>query len=285
VAHLDALLPLLEPHHELFVVALPGHVEGFQFGDGVEFSIEAVIDALERSLDSAELERPHLVGSSLGGWAAFQLAARGRAKSVVGLAPAGGWETGSKLGKRVIRFFANNYRLLRIGGPRADLIASRPRLRALALRDVVAHPGKLPAASAAQMIRGAYECPVYRTALASARREGLGDLPGPIPEDVPVRIAWGTRDRILRWPAYSERFRTPIPHAEWIELAGLGHLPMWDDPELTARTILDFTQRVDAVTRASAPAAWAFAESMFRRARYRDPRRKDSIPGGDADAN
>jgi pimeloyl-ACP methyl ester carboxylesterase len=41
-------------------------------------------------MDEAGIGRAHLVGNSLGGFVALQLAARGRAESVVALAPAGG---------------------------------------------------------------------------------------------------------------------------------------------------------------------------------------------------
>jgi pimeloyl-ACP methyl ester carboxylesterase len=235
------VVPALEREHEVFVPALPGHVGGYEFTEDAQFSIAACIDALERDLDAVGIDRAHMVGNSLGGWAALHLAARGRALSVVGISPAGGWKHGSREGKRVARFFGRNYRMLRIGGPRARLIASRPRLKALAMRDIAARPAQIPAEAALQYIRGAYECPAYLRALKLSREEGLGDLPGPIPDDLPVRIAWGSRDRILRWPAYAERFHRLVPNADWVELEGLGHVPMWDDRELVARTILDFT--------------------------------------------
>ena len=34
-----------------------------------------------------------------------------------------------------------------------------------------------------------------------------------------------------------------LPDAEWVELRGLGHMPMSDDPELVARTITRFVAR------------------------------------------
>ena len=45
-------------------------------------------------MDDAGFETAHIVGNSLGGYLALQLAARGRARSVVALAPAGGWAQG-----------------------------------------------------------------------------------------------------------------------------------------------------------------------------------------------
>jgi pimeloyl-ACP methyl ester carboxylesterase len=60
----------------------------------------------------------------------------------------------------------------------------------------------------------------------------------------PVLLAWGSRDRIIPSPRYSQRLRNLLPIAEWIEFPGLGHLPMSDDAELVARTIAQFVSRV-----------------------------------------
>ena len=57
-------------------------------------------------------------------------------------------------------------------------------------------------------------------------------------------LAWGTRDRLIPSPRYSQRLRNLLPNAEWIELPGLGHVPMFDDPQLVARTIAEFVGRV-----------------------------------------
>lgn len=59
-----------------------------------------------------------------------------------------------------------------------------------------------------------------------------GDVP-----DVPVTIAWGTHDRILL-PRQAARAHLQIPEARMIPLYGCGHVPMNDDPDLVARTIL-----------------------------------------------
>jgi pimeloyl-ACP methyl ester carboxylesterase len=73
----------------------------------------------------------------------------------------------------------------------------------------------------------------------------LRDGPPPTFDGVacPVLLAWGTRDRILPSPRYSKRLRELLPSAEWVELRGLGHVPMSDEPELVARTIGEFTAR------------------------------------------
>jgi pimeloyl-ACP methyl ester carboxylesterase len=60
----------------------------------------------------------------------------------------------------------------------------------------------------------------------------------------PVRIVWGTADRLLPWPLAAARFRHDwLPHADWVELEGVGHCPQLDVPLETAELILGFTVR------------------------------------------
>ena len=49
--------------------------------------------------------------------------------------------------------------------------------------------------------------------------------------DCPVRVVWGTADRILEWPRAALRFRDDwLPGADWVELDGVGHCPQLDVP-------------------------------------------------------
>jgi pimeloyl-ACP methyl ester carboxylesterase len=59
---------------------------------------------------------------------------------------------------------------------------------------------------------------------------------------VPVRIAYGTLDFMLG-ALTAPRFAAAISGSELIPLPGLGHVPMLDDPDLVATTILDLTTR------------------------------------------
>jgi pimeloyl-ACP methyl ester carboxylesterase len=57
-----------------------------------------------------------------------------------------------------------------------------------------------------------------------------------------VRIVWGTADRLLPWPSTAARFRDDwLPHADWLELEGVGHCPQLDVPLEAAQLILGFT--------------------------------------------
>jgi pimeloyl-ACP methyl ester carboxylesterase len=58
-----------------------------------------------------------------------------------------------------------------------------------------------------------------------------------------VLLAFPERDLILPRRRYGRRLVEQLPHAEVVDLPGVGHGAMVDDPELVARTILDFTRR------------------------------------------
>ncbi len=243
------LLPALEARHDVLCVTLAGHLGGEELPPGAATSKGAIADVVERGMDAAGFETAHLVGNSLGGWVALELASRGRARSVVGISPAGGWEPHGGEERRIYRLFWRNYWGLRLGGERVERLVARPRFRTLALAEIVARPRRVPPAAARDMLHGAANCAVYMEALNELR---AGDFPPELGQiDCPVRIAWGTRDRVLPLAHCRDRFRQLVPEAEYVDLDGLGHVPMWDDPELVARTILDFTARTETGARAA----------------------------------
>ena len=236
----EPVAPLLAERFELHVVTLVGHCGGPSLPDGVQASASAIADDLERQMDELGLETAHLCGNSLGGWMALELASRGRARSVVALAPAGGWEQGSREEKRLARLFKRQYRMTRFAGPRAERFVRRPGMRRFAMRDACVHGDRFTAEQAAAIIRGSYDCPIYLDFIEAAQRDGP---PTFVPADVPVRIVWGTRDRILPHGRYSQKVRDQLPAAEYVELDGLGHVPMVDDPEAIARMVAEVTAR------------------------------------------
>jgi len=247
----------LEEHHDVLAPTLLGHAGGPQYLAGSPATPAAIADALEREMDAAGFERAHLVGNSLGGWLALELASRGRALSTVALAPAGGWHHGGAETRRLGRLFRRNHRMIELMGNGGVSLLRRPRFRALALRDIAVRPSAVPAGLAVEMAESAAACAIYMPLLEELTSMGFGDLAA---IETPVQIAWGTRDRILPWPGYAERFRQLVPEAHWIELEGIGHCPMLDDAPLTVSTILELTQRVDAA-RSAPEAAGAAASS------------------------
>lgn len=236
------VLPALEQHHDVLAPSLLGHWGGPEYVAGSPATTAAMADALERDLDAAGVERAHLVGTSLGGWLALELAARGRAVSTTALAPAGGFSHRGPEARRLRRKLLGSYWLFKLLGPDPAQLMRRPRIRMMMLRDAVSRPSALPGAVAMEMMQATAACAIYLPFVRSVTSTGFGELAA---IDSPVQIVWGTEDRILPWPADAHRFRRMLPEAQWIALPDVGHCPMFDDPALTAETILGLTRAVD----------------------------------------
>jgi pimeloyl-ACP methyl ester carboxylesterase len=239
------VLQALSEHHEVYAWSLPGHFGGEPWDRGVPLTIPFFVDAVERQLDALGIDRAHLVGNSLGGWVSLELAARGRAHSVVGVCPAGGWEPGSRDERRIVGFFVRTQRLLRYFGWLLPFVARHPRLRRIALRDLISDGRKVPATEALAMFEGARKCSIVD--------DVLGMVGGDIHQvdaasiECPVRILYGTSDRLLRWPSCYGRMRQTLAKADWVALEGLGHLPMWDSPDAVSTAILEHTGRASGL--------------------------------------
>jgi pimeloyl-ACP methyl ester carboxylesterase len=87
----------------------------------------------------------------------------------------------------------------------------------------------VPPEAAARLVRSYLTSPGYEDANAAMRTavfSGFEDI------RVPVTLAWGDLDRIVRKP------RETLPGWRTIMLHGCGHIPTWDDPGQVARTLL-----------------------------------------------
>ena len=237
----EPVLDALAAHHDVHALTLAGHSGGSALAAGIESSPAALADDLERQLDALGLDTAHLCGNSLGGWMAIELAGRGRARSVVALAPAGGWERDSREERRLARFFRRQYRLMQMGARHTERLMRRPGLRKLVMRDLCVHGDRWTAEQATAMSRGALDCTIYESFIAVIERDGP---PTSFQEtDVPVRIVWGTRDRILPDKVHVAGYRRLVPNAEFVTLEGAGHVPMIDDPRRVTELILEVTAR------------------------------------------
>ena len=234
----ELVLGALERRHRVFAPTLPGHAGGPPLPDPTAIALG---DAVEGLLDAEGIERAHLVGNSLGGQLALELAARGRGLSVVALAPAGGWEPDDPAAAATDAHFRLMLQLLPQAAPAADSIAATPEGRRRATQMITVNYEHIPAQLIAHQIRGAASCPAALP-LLEQRAAATWELDA-ARVDCPVRIAWGLEDRILPWPATARRFREDwLPHADWVEMPGVGHCPQLDVPTETAQLILGWTR-------------------------------------------
>ena len=233
----ELVLPALEAHHDVLAVTLAGHA-GAPDIDG-DVSDDALVAAVERAMDAAGFDTAHLAGNSLGGYTALRLAARGRARSVVALAPAGGWADGDDSYKDTLQHFITTQDLVKAAAPHAEAIAASPEGRRRATEFITTHHEHIPPALIAHQIRGAAGCVAARELIDYALTHGWSVDAERI--TCPVRFVWGTADRLLPWPRAAERYRAHLPTADWVVLDDIGHCPQLDVPLETAQLILGFT--------------------------------------------
>jgi pimeloyl-ACP methyl ester carboxylesterase len=138
----------LRTSFQVFAPTLPGHFEGQPLPPDVAPGIEPLADWLETELDALGWDSAHVAGNSLGGWLALELAKRGRARSVVALAPAGGWRPGSPAARRIQRTFTARHRLGRPLLPYAERLCGWTLGRRLLFGGFSAHPERLEPAHA-----------------------------------------------------------------------------------------------------------------------------------------
>jgi pimeloyl-ACP methyl ester carboxylesterase len=233
----ELVLPTLERRHDVLAVTLPGHAGGPPINGTV--SAEAFVDAVERAMDVAGFETAHLVGNSLGGYVAFQLAARGRAASVVAFAPAGGWAKGDQSFKELLRAQRALQAEMRAAAPQAETLVARPEGRRRATQLITTNFEHIPPDLLTHQMLGIARCKAAEALIENALREGWTLSPERI--TCPVRIVWGTADKLLPWPEAAPRYRTELPQADWVLLDGIGHSPQLDVPLEAAQLILGFT--------------------------------------------
>ncbi len=223
-AHFDVLAPTLIGHGGQPVVPAGGDVP------------KAYVDSVEEAMDAAGMATAHLVGNSLGGWVAMELAARGRARSVVALSPAGGWVDAAAI-KPVARFFKVNRRLVQLARPVARWIMRSRVVRRLALWKVAAHADRLTPDEIVAAMDGVLAADLEGLVPLAEQRLSPFTDPG-----VPVLIAWSEKDRLIPTPRFSDRWLEVAPYAQFRILPDVGHVPMIDDPKLVTEVVVDWVR-------------------------------------------
>jgi pimeloyl-ACP methyl ester carboxylesterase len=204
-----------------------------------------LVDAAERQMDELSLDRAHLVGNSMGGWMALDLARRGRALSVCAISPAGMWppvRAASRPGAERLR---EALRMGRLARPALPVLYRSRGVRQFALRNVAAKGARVSREQALQLTDDMLGCSIAEDILATDEHfEPLAAVP------CPVTIAWCELDRLFPEGEFGARAKERLPGARYVVLERLGHVPMLDDPQLVAAVI---RESVAAATTAPAP--------------------------------
>ena len=224
--------------YEVFAPTLAGHNGGPY--SGTWFLSSAVLaDHVERQLDELGWNTAHIVGNSLGGWVAFELESRGRARSVTAIAPGGGWTRWSPLKyEAIIKFMTGMpfWVLARSLGARALRL---PFSRKVATLPISATAHGISETELVAVIDDAGHCPAYFQLMVKALL-----LPGLIElaqTAVPTHLVFCEKDRVFPQRRFSRHFTSYLPRDTKVTmLEGVGHIPMYEAPGRITEVITDF---------------------------------------------
>ncbi|MEO3760688.1 alpha/beta hydrolase [Mycobacterium sp. B14F4] len=226
--------------YEVLAPTMPGHnggVKGRFFLDTAELA-----DDMERRMDAAGWDTAHIVGNSLGGWVAFELERRGRARTLTGIAPAGGWHHYSPVKFEIVGKFVAGFPVWLVAkalGPRALRL---PFVRHLAYVPVSAGPDRLSDEDLLVIIDDVTHCPAYYQLLLKALLlPGLLEL---AEGSAPTHLVICEKDRVLPHPRFTRHFTDHLPPTtEITHLDDVGHIPMFEAPRQIADVIVGFVDR------------------------------------------
>lgn len=227
----EPVLDLLARDFQVWAVDLPGFGASTP-GPGAT-TVPDLIEHVRGFLDAQGLDRPHLAGNSMGGGISLELARRGVARSVTAFSPIGFWNTPERVWTQAALLAARM--LARYGRPVVPLVASNRITRAGLFGLFYGQPGALSMPTIEGDLAGLGGADGFNQALRSFSE--FRWLAGDVSPEVPVTIAWGSRDLLLPYWTQHRRAEALLPFAAHVTLPGCGHLPMHDNPELCAEVV------------------------------------------------
>lgn len=237
--------------YEVFAPTMAGHHGGPRSGTWF-LSSQVLADHVERQLDALGWNTAHIVGNSLGGWVAFELETRGRARTVTGIAPAGGWRRWSPTKFEVIAKFVGGmpvWVLAHLLGPR---LLRLPLSRRIGTLPISGTPDGISERELLGVIDDLKHCPAYVQLLAkSLLLPGLVELAR---TGVPTHLVLCEKDRVVPPRRFSRHFVDQLPpETTFTTLDGVGHIPMFEAPGLITEVITAFLDEHSPPIRAIRP--------------------------------
>lgn len=221
---------LADRGHDVYVVDLPGHGSSPVPAAPDGYSMRSQAEQLERLFAGLGLDRPHVVGNSLGGALSLELAHRGSVRSATVLSPAGFFPP------LHLANVAANLLFMRLGSHLPEAVHRRllahAWFRRIAFRSLYTHPERVSLEDAVgdtlnlRRARGFWPNFVRGVLLRFDQ-----DV------TVPTTVAWGDTDRLLL-PSEALVARRRLPAATHVTLPDCGHCPQVDHPDLVADVVL-----------------------------------------------
>lgn len=223
-------LPVISQGWRTIALDLPGF--GHSPLPSAPISIARYAETVAATMDALGVTEATLVGNSMGGEISAELAISmpDRARRMALVSPAGvstgAWQPRMPLIRRAHPV------LQRATGwvqRNAEWIARRPRLRSAALSTVAAAPREIPAAFAAEQLRGMGK-PGFLPALEAivSHSQTLSDRLRQIA--TPTLVLWGERDPLIT-VRDAEVFASRIPGAHKVIWPDTGHVAMFERSE------------------------------------------------------
>ncbi|WP_433713637.1 alpha/beta fold hydrolase [Nocardia sp. CA-084685] len=227
----------LSAHCEVFAPAFAGHWGGEPI-DGWSTDVHTLADRIEDQLDELGWRTCHIAGNSLGAWVGFELARRGRARTLTAIAPAGGWQSPSLIQFRVGAKFLSLVPIVQVGKRLGGFAINNPVAQRFALMLLSKNAAAVSRRDIAAVINAALHCQVMLPLILGTVRapalEDLSNLP------TPVRLLMAEYDRIIPNRVYARRFLRELPDsADRILVNGVGHVPMLEAPDRIATLIAE----------------------------------------------
>jgi pimeloyl-ACP methyl ester carboxylesterase len=235
----EPVLPYLVDGFEVLAVDLPGFGASPAPAGSEHAAPAALAAAVDVALGEAGIHDPHVVGNSLGGWVALELAHLRPVASLTLLSPAGMWAGDTpwycRLSLRGTRWLTQHAQRL------LDRLVEHRLGRILALGQTHGHPTRVSPDQARAAVHEMASCAGFDAALEATRhlhyRRRDDDRSQP-----PTTVAFGSRDRLLLLPQWRGTGELPAD-AVVGRLPGCGHIPMYDDPAAVVRLITDTVTR------------------------------------------
>jgi pimeloyl-ACP methyl ester carboxylesterase len=227
----DPVGPALAARFEVIAVDLAGHGDSESFPVDTEALPATMAAGIADLLDELGVTDPHVVGNSLGGWVALELAQIRTISSLTLLSPAGLWSDSAPMYARVSLWASS--RLARRLGTVLDRLVNYRLGRLLILGQTHGRPIRMTPDRARATIETLATTPGFDASLAATTHRRYQAGPS---IDAPVTVAFGSRDLVLL--ARQSRHLDQLPfQTKLAALPGCGHVPMSDDPAAVADLI------------------------------------------------
>lgn len=225
--------------YEVFAPTMAGHNGGAPAPFLLD--VRALADDVERQLDELGWTTAHIVGNSLGGWVAFELERRGRARTLTGIAPAGGWTRFTLAKYEIIGKFLAGLPIVLATTLLGQRLQRLPFTRQISYLAVSATPDVLNDSDRADLIEDLAHCPAYYKLMIKAlTTAGLMELPNSC---TPTHLVICEKDRVLPEPRFTRHFIEHLPKGSVVtRLDGVGHVPMFEAPDRITSLITDFIE-------------------------------------------